>query len=104
MKGLIIGIVTLVILLACSVGTGFMAMILANGFMGNTDPMAFAYLTCNGLSVLALSVIGALLANFLMKTQNFHIALAGAISVGLAIFVFPILMFFAFFIAVTFFS
>lgn len=99
-----VAIVTLIVLLLCSVGTAFMSMVLANGFMSNTDKMAWSYLACNGLSVLVLSVLSGWLAHVFNQRLNLNIWFAGIGSVGASAIAFGLLMFIAFFAIVTIFG
>lgn len=92
-----VAVATLLVLILCSVGTAFMSMVLANGFMKNTDQMAISYVVCNGLSVLALSAFSGWLAYMLNKHLNLNTWLGGVASAGISMILFGVLMFIAFF-------
>lgn len=99
-----VALVTLVVLIFCSLGTAFMSMVLANGFMSNTDIMAWSYLACNGISVLFLSVFSGWLTAFFQQKLKLNPWLGGTFSLGVSIILFGLLMFVAFFAIVTIFG
>jgi uncharacterized protein (DUF486 family) len=99
-----VALATLVVLLLCSVGMAFMSMVLANGFMHNTDLMAWSYLACNGASVLFLSVFSGWLTAFLQQKLKLNPWLGGIFTLGSAMILFGVLMFVAFFAIVTVFG
>ncbi len=102
--GLIVALMTLLVLLLCSFGMGSMSMVLANGFMSHTDEMAWSYLACNGVSVLALTALSAGLTQFLQRRFQLNPWLGGLFSLGLAMLLFGCAMFLAFFAIVTIFG
>ena len=93
----VVVIVTLVVLVLCSVGTGFMAMVTADGFMKNTDAMAISYLVCNGVSLLALVALSGWLVFLLNKRLNLNVWIGGLAAVSGSMILFGILMFIAVF-------
>jgi len=99
-----VALVTGVVLALCSVGTGLLAMVLANGFMSNTDPMAWSYLACNAVSILFLSVFNGWLTHFLQHKFKLNPWLGGLFSIAVAMILFGILIFAAFFAIVTIFG
>jgi uncharacterized protein (DUF486 family) len=99
-----VAVATLLVLILCSVGMAFMSMVLANGFMSNTDQMAISYVVCNGLSVLALSVFSGWLAYVLNKRLNLNTWLGGLATVTASMMLFGISMFVAFFLIVSIFG
>jgi len=99
-----IAVTTLVVLVLCSLGMGFMSMVLANGFMSNTNQMAISYLVCNGLSILALSGLSGWLAQVLNQRLNLNLWLGCLASIGVSAITFGILMFMAFFLIVSLFG
>jgi len=99
-----VAVATLLVLILCSVGMAFMSMVLANGFMKNTDQMAISYIVCNGISVLMLSVFSGWLAHVLNKRLNLNTWLGGLATVGTSMVLFGVLMFIAFFSIVTIFG
>ncbi len=99
-----IAVTTLVVLVLCSLGMGFMSMVLANGFMSNTNQMAIAYLVSNGLSILALSGLSGWLAQVLNQRLNLNLWLGCLASIGVSAITFGILMFMAFFLIVSLFG
>ena len=100
----VVAILTLFVLILCSVGMGFMSMVLANGFMSNTDKMAWSYLICNTVSVLSLSVFSGWLTLALNQRLQLNPWLGGIASVGVSMIMFGILMFIAFFLIVSIFG
>lgn len=82
----------------------FIAMIVANGYMGNTDPMVTVYLLCMGSGLLAVSLLAGLIARVLAERFSLSLWLAGFISLALATLIQPGLCLVAFFIAITFFA
>lgn len=82
----------------------FGAMVAANGFMGNTDPMVAVFLLCLGDGVLAVGLLAGWVAKTLAKRASLSAWLAGFISIALAFVIQPGLCLAAFFIATTFFA
>lgn len=99
-----VAVVTLIVLVLCSVGMAFMSMVLANGFMSNTDKMAWSYLACNGASVLFLSLFSGWLTQMLNQRLNLNPWLGGIAAIGVSMILFGFLMFVAFFVIVTIFG
>ena len=100
----IVSLVTLVVFIPLMVAEAFLAMVLANGYMGNTDPMAISYLICQAGGVLLLSLLSGLLAKIL--TERFSMPLWAS---GIAMVIFSAIIqlgvsVMAFFTAITFFA
>jgi hypothetical protein len=100
----VVCVVTLIVLALCTVGMGMMSMVMANGFMKNTDEMAISYAVCNGVSLLVLVVYSGWLTYALNKHLNLNVWLGGAVSIGSAMLLFGVFMFIAFFIIVSIFG
>lgn len=100
----IVSLVTLIILMPLAVAEAFMAMIMANGYMGNTDPMVFSYLACQGLSLLAFSLLSGLLAKLLKTRFALPLWLGGGVAVILTSLLQLGVSVLAFFFAIAFFA
>jgi hypothetical protein len=97
-------LVTLLALLPLAAVELFMAMVAANGYMGNTDPMVTVYLLCMGGGLLAVSLLAGFIARVLAERFSLSLWLTGFISIVLAALIQPGLCLVAFFIAITFFA
>lgn len=82
----------------------FGAMVAANGFMSNTDPMVGVFLLCLGSGVVAVSLLAGLVARILAKRLSRSLWLTGFFGLVLAAVIQPGLCLAAFFIATTFFA
>jgi hypothetical protein len=90
--------VTLIVLVLCSIGMGFMSMVIADGFMKNTNQMAISYAICNGVSVLGLVILNGWLVFALNKYLNLNVWLGGLASICISMALFGIVMFMAVFV------
>jgi len=100
----LISLVTFIIFIPLAVVEAFMAMIMANGYMGNTDPMVFSYLACQGSSLLALSLLSGLLSKWLKAHYALPLWVGGMAAIFLATVLQLGVSILAFFFAITFFA
>ncbi len=100
----IVVLVTLLALIPLAVLEIFGAMIAANGFMGNTDPMVAVFLLCLGGGILAMSLAAGFVAKILAERFSRPLWLTGLAGLVLAAIIQPGLCLAGFFIAATFFA
>lgn len=100
----IVVLVTLLALIPLAMLEIFGAMVAANGFMGNTDPMVAVFLLCLGGGMLAMSLVAGFIAKILAERFSLPLWLTGLIGLALAAIIQPGLCLAGFFIATTFFA
>jgi len=100
----LVSLVTFFVFIPLFLAETFVAIVAANGFMGNTDPLAYSYLACQGGGLLFLSLLSGLLAKALKKTFSLPLWLGGMVTIILAVIAQVAFSFAAFLAAVTFFA
>jgi hypothetical protein len=101
---LVISAIAFVVLFVEVILAGFFAMIMANGYMGGTDPMVTAYVVCQGAGLLVLSLLSGPLAGKLSQAWKMPLWLGGLLTVGAAAVLMFVLSFFSFAFAIAFFA
>ena len=104
MGWLLVSFVTFLALMVAAVASSFFAMVLANGYMGGTDPMVTAYVLCQGAGILLSSLLSGLGAKALSKATKLPLWLAGLIAIGAAVALHFVISFFSFTFAIAFFA
>jgi|GEM_PF-3796523 len=100
----IVVVVTLLALTPLAVLEIFGAMVAANGYMGNTDPMVTVFLLCLGSGMLVMSLAAGFVAKILAERFSRPLWQGGTLGVLLAAIIQPGLCLAGFFIATTFFA
>ncbi len=104
MGWLLVSFVTFLALIAAAVVSSLFAMVLANGYMGGTDPMVTAYVLCQGTGILLLALLSGLAARMLANATKMPLWLAGLITTGVAVALHFVISFCSFTFAIAFFA
>lgn len=100
----IVVVITLLALIPLAVLEIFGAMVAANGFMGNTDPMVAVFLLFMSGGILVMSLVAGFVAKILAERFSRSLWQGGIIGVLLAAIIQPGLCLAGFFIATAFFA